>query len=79
MTIKIKGTKTYIDVCIEDRMVRIDGEMIEGGFVAFKDSMKEWKNPKGVKLTEGEKNEIISKVIEKTHDSYFVITFDDRT
>ena len=40
--IKITGTNTYIDVEIDGKTTRIAGEMIVGGFVCYKSSMKIW-------------------------------------
>ena len=37
---KITGTNTYIDVELDGRTARIAGEMIVGGFVCCKASMK---------------------------------------
>ena len=86
---KITGTNTYIDVELDDRTVRIYidvelddrtvrilGEMIVGGFVCYKSSMKNWLIPENEPLTEGDKNEIIQKVTEKTVGSHMVITFE---
>ena len=80
---KITGTNTYIDVELDDRTVRILGEMIVGGFVCYKSSMvcykssmKNWLIPENEPLTEGDKNEIIQKVTEKTVGSHMVITFE---
>ena len=73
---KITGTNTYIDVELDDRTVRILGEMIVGGFVCYKSSMKNWLIPENEPLTEGDKNEIIQKVTEKTAGSHMVITKD---
>lgn len=56
---KITGTNTYIDVELDDRTVRILGEMIVGGFVCFKSSMKNWLIPENEPLTEDDKKEII--------------------
>ena len=42
---KITGTNTYIDVEIDGRTARITGEMIVGGFVCYKSSMKNWLIP----------------------------------
>ncbi len=75
--IKITGTNTYIDVTIDDRTVRITGEMLVGGFVCHKSSMNNWLIPENEPLTEEDKNEIIQKVIEKTASSHMVITFDE--
>ena len=74
--IKISGTNTYIDVEINGRTVRIFGELIIGGFVCFKNSMKNWLVPDNQSLTEEEKEEIIRKVTEKTVGSNMIITFE---
>ena len=50
--------------------------MIVGGFVCYKSSMKNWLVPENEPLTEGDKNEIIQKVTEKTVGSHMVITFE---
>lgn len=52
---KITGTRTYIDVEDEGRVIRIQGEMIVGGFVAYKRSMTKWKAPENEPVTEEEK------------------------
>ena len=74
--VKIKGSWSYIDVYDGDRVVRIQGEMVVGGFVAYKDSMKNWLVPEDVPMSEEEKQDIIGKVIEKTKDSHMVISFE---
>lgn len=73
---KITGTRTYIDVEDEGRVIRIQGEMIIGGFVAHKKSMTKWKVPENEPVTEEEKTTIIDKVTKKTHGSHMVITFE---
>ena len=73
---KINETKKYIDVEIDGKTARIAGEMIIGGFVCFKSSMKNWLIPENEPLTEEDKNEIIQKVTEKTAGSHMVITFE---
>ena len=73
---KITGTNTYIDVEIDGRTARIAREMIIGGFVCFKSSMKNQLIPENEPLTEEDKNEIIHKVTEKTAGSHMVITFE---
>lgn len=67
--IKITGTNTYMDVEIDDKKVRIHGELVVDGFVAFKESMKEWTVPEHVKLTEEDKAMIIQKVTEDCQKS----------
>ena len=67
---KITGTNTYIDVELDGRTARIAGEMIVGGFVCYKSSMKNWLVPENEPLTEDDKKEIIQKVTEKTAGSH---------
>lgn len=67
--IKITGTNIYIDVEIDDKTVRISGEMIIGGFVCYIASMKNRLIPENEPLTEEDKREIIRKVNEKTTGS----------
>ena len=73
---KITGTNTYIDVELDGRTARIAGEMIVGGFVCYKSSMKNWLVPENEPLTEDDKKEIIQKVTEKTAGSHMVIPFE---
>lgn len=61
---------------IDDKTVRISGEMIIGDFVCCKASMKNWLIPENEPLTEDDKKEIIQKVTEKTAGSHMVITFE---
>lgn len=74
--IKITGTNTYIDAETNDKPVRISGEMIIGGFVCCKASMKNRLIPGNEPLAEEGKREIIRKVTEKTAGSHMVITFE---
>ena len=48
---KITGTMSYIKVEIDEKVVKIDGEMIVGGFVAFKNTIKKWESPFNVTVT----------------------------
>ncbi|MFD0671932.1 Imm74 family immunity protein [Cohnella sp. GCM10027633] len=73
---KITGTRSYIDVVIDEKEIRIFGEMIVGGFVAYKDSIKVWDKPTGETIDEDTKNDIIRKVTEKTKNSHMVIVFE---
>ena len=49
--VKIKGTRDYIDVYIDDKVVRIPGEMVHGGFIAEKSGIRIWKEPEGKPIT----------------------------
>lgn len=61
---------------IDEKEVRIFGEMIVGGFVAYINTMKTWKKPAGAIINEDAKKEIIQKVTEKTKNSHMVIVFE---
>ena len=74
---KITGTNSYIKVEIGGKILKIEGEMIVGGFVAYKNSIKQWDPPYETQIIdENTKNEIVQKVIEKTKDSHMVISFE---
>ena len=73
---KIKGKMDYIDVYFENGVVRIQGEMIHGGFIADANSIQEWKEPEGKAVSASEKKEIIDAVVDKTKGSHMVITFE---
>ena len=73
----IKGKRDYIDVYLVDgRVVRIMGELVHGGFIAFEDTIREWKVPDGEIVTEEEKQEIMDAVVDKTKGSHMVIEFE---
>ncbi|MCY1714750.1 Imm74 family immunity protein [Caproiciproducens galactitolivorans] len=73
---KITGTRSYIEVEVDGKVVKISGEMTVGGFVAFKDSIKQWQVPKNEPIDSTVKNELIEKIIQKTKDSHMIITFE---
>lgn len=76
MVSKIKGTSDYIDVTIDGRVVRIDGEMVLGGFVAYSDTINNWLIPPEQPVSDLEKRDIIEQIIAKTKNSHMVITFE---
>ena len=76
---KITGTRSCMRVHMDDRrIVKIDGELVVGGFVAESKSIKEWEHPAGVPIDEKAKHYIIQKVLEKSakDTSYLKITFE---
>lgn len=73
----IRGKRDYIDVYLTDgRVVRINGELLHGGFAAFENSIEDWLEPEGEPIDDSEKQEIMDAVIEKTKGSHMVITFE---
>ena len=73
---KITGTRSYIEVEVDGKVVKISGEMTVGGFVAFKDYIKQGQVPKNDPIDSTVKNELIEKIIQKTKDSHMIITFE---
>jgi len=74
---KITGTRSYIDVEIDGKTVQIEGELLKGRFVAYKDTIRHWEPPfEHIMIGEKEKAEIISRVIQETRDSNFKIEFE---
>lgn len=73
----ITGTMSYIKVQLDGKVVKIDGEMIVGGFIAFKDSISKWEPPyEDEIIDDNTKQEIIDGVINQTKNSHLVITFE---
>ncbi len=72
----IKGKRDYIDVYFGEKVVRIYGELVIGGFIAAANTIKQWKIPEGEPISEAEKKEIMDAVIEKTKGSHLTITFE---
>ena len=74
---KITGTMSYIKVEIDGKVVRIDGEKIVGGFVAYKNTIKNWELPYANEVIDYKmRQEIIDKVSNETKDSHMAITFE---
>ena len=70
-------TMSYIKVEIEGKTVKIEGEKVIGGFIAFKNTIKNWEPPyENEIIDEKLKQEIIQKVSDKTKNSHLVITFE---
>ncbi|MGL5258016.1 MAG: Imm74 family immunity protein [Proteocatella sp.] len=74
---KITGTRSYIKVEIEGKVVEIKGELLVGSFIAYKDTIESWEPPYELeKIDDVMKQKIIKMVINKTKDAYLVITFE---
>ncbi len=73
---KITGKRSYIKVELDGKVVKIDGEMVVGGFVASKNSITYWEVPENNEIDEETKKNIIEKVVQETKDSHLVITFE---
>lgn len=74
---KITGTMSYIKVEVDGKVVKIEGEKVVGGFVAFKDTIKTWESPYDQEAIDDKlKEEIITRVINETKNSHLVVTFE---
>ena len=74
---RIKGTRDWMDVYLEDgRVARMFGEMLVDGFVAFTKSLRKWKNPEGEPISEDEKKELIDAIKENQKVSKVKITLE---
>jgi hypothetical protein len=74
---KITGTSSCIKVQINDRTVKIEGEMMVGGFLAYSNTIEKWEPPHDCVFIEAkDKSELIEAIINKTKESSFKIDFD---
>jgi hypothetical protein len=75
--IKITGTSSYIKAVFDDKVVKISGEMVVGGFLAYSDTIKNWEAPyDDVEITDEYKSKIIKTIIDQTKNSEFIIEFE---
>ena len=73
---KITGTNSYIKVELDGKIYKIDGEMIVGGFVAYKDTMVLIEKDEEIAVDEESKLEIIQKVSIEAKDPARKIIFE---
>lgn len=74
---KITGTMSYIKVEINGKTVKVEGEKIIGGFIAFKNTIRNWEPPyENEVIDENLKQEIMKKVTDETKNSHLEITFE---
>lgn len=75
--IKITGTSSYIEVEIDNKLIRIPGEMGDGYFLCYEECIKEWLTPEGQIVTPEEKENLITRINEKQKKSSMKIVFKD--
>lgn len=74
--VKITGTNSYIILDYNGRKIKVEGEMIVGGFVAEKNTMKRYEPPfENELVTEEVKEKYIQEALKKTKGSHMVIQF----
>ncbi|MBM6616325.1 Imm74 family immunity protein [Bacillus suaedaesalsae] len=74
---KITGTSSYVKIEYDGKIVKASGEMIVGGFVVFKDSMKAGEEPHSTEEFNNEiRGKVIRDVIEYCKDKDFKVEFE---
>lgn len=73
--IKITGTSSYIDVEIDNKVIRIPGELGSGYFLCYDECITEWLKPEGQAVTPEEKENLIERINEKQKNSKMKILF----
>jgi hypothetical protein len=74
---KITGTSSYIKVEVDHKTLKIQGELIVGGFLAYSDTISHWEPPyNNILIDENTKKLIIQSVINNTKSSKFKVVFD---
>jgi hypothetical protein len=74
---KITGTSSYIIVEFDKKTVRIQGERLVNGFLAYSDTINNWEPPYDHLIIDCHtKREIINAVLNESKSSLFKIEFD---
>ncbi|WP_043932424.1 Imm74 family immunity protein [Bacillus sp. EB01] len=73
---KITGTSSYILIEVDNKVVKVQGELLVNGFAAYTDTMKNWEPPHEKETIDSElKQKIIQEALDYTKDSQFKIEF----
>ena len=73
---KITGTSSYVMLDIDGKKIRAEGEMVVGGFVAEKSTMKQFEPPyESEPVTDAVRQHYIDEAVKKTQGSYMVLKF----
>lgn len=74
----ITGTSSYIRVKLDDNHeIIIKGELVIGGFIALKNSIKNWEPPYHKEIiSEEDKKLLIEKIENETKESHMIVSFE---
>ncbi|ADD78090.1 Hypothetical Protein PANA_2923 [Pantoea ananatis LMG 20103] len=73
---KITGTSSYVMLDIDGRKIRAEGEMVVGGFVAEKNTMRQFEPPyESEPVTDAVRQRYIDEAVKKTQGSHMVLKF----
>ena len=75
---KITGTSTYMKVEMDDgKIVKFQGEFLVNGFVAYKNTAKNWEPPnENIAFTQEDLQNVMDAVIENNKTTKFQVEFD---
>lgn len=73
----ITGTSSYIKIEYQNKIIKVQGEMLVGGFVAYKNTMISWEPPHDKEMFHPEmRDEIIKEVLKFCETNDFKIEFE---
>ena len=73
---KITGTNSYIVLDIDFSKIKVQVEMVVGGFIAEINTMQQFEPPyENITLTESVKEMYINEAVKKTANSHMIIRF----
>jgi Immunity protein 74 len=74
--VKITGTSSYILIEVDNKVVKVEGELLVNGFAAYTDTLKNWEPPHEKEMIDSDmKQKIIQEALDYTKDSHFKIEF----
>jgi len=73
---KVSGTSSHVYLDIDGHIIKAEGEMIVGGFVAYKRTMKFEPPYENEPVTEEIRQKFINEALLETKDSYMKLEFE---
>ena len=73
---KVSGTSSHVYLDMDGQIIKAEGEMIVGGFVAYKSTMKFEPPYENEPVTEEIRQKYINEALLETKDSYMKLEFE---
>jgi len=73
---KVSGTSSHVYLDMDDRIIKAEGEMIVGGFVAYKSTMKFEPPYENEPVSDESRQKYIDEALKKTKDSGMKLEFE---
>ncbi|MFT4146920.1 MAG: Imm74 family immunity protein [Mobilitalea sp.] len=71
------GTNSYVRVELNGKIVKIEGELLANGFLAYKNTIRKWESPhENEVIDQATKDLIIQHVLEESQKANFKIEFE---